>query len=704
MVRSSGRAKIFVLCALLQVAGVAHAQSFTVEQVLSAPFLSELTAAARGDRVAWVADDRGAKVIWVAGAPELRPQQVIRYDGDNGQQLVSLRLTPDGNTAVYVLGSELNKEGRSANPLSVVKQPTQQVWAADVIDGKPRLLGDVGCNEEDCEDVQISPDGRYAVWSAKNQIWISSVQSGKATQLTDMRGEARSPRWSPDGRHLAFILDRGDHAFLVVSEVREAKLTTIGYVAPSVDRDQSPRWSPDGKYVAFIRTNGSKNHELLIPVQTQPWSIWVADAITLEAVRAWQSGAGHRDSLPLFADTSFNFAADHRIVFDSEQDGWNHLYSIDVDAGKSAALLTPGNFDVEDVSLSADSHSILYSSNQNDMDRRHIWRVQVAGGGPPVALSAGETIEWSPVETSDGKNVVCLGSSASTPSLVYRLTGSTRGLITKDALPASFPSSLLVTPKQVIFQSADGYTIHGQLFVPRNQPKPGPAVIFVHGGPIRQMLLGFHYMEYYSNAYAENQYLANLGFTVLSVNYRLGIMYGRDFREAPDTGWRGSAEYNDVLAGAAYLRTLPGVDPSCIGIWGGSYGGFLTALALARNSNLFAAGVDFHGVHDWSTQYGWANAPRVPDYREALRLAWESSPDAAVMNWKSPVLLIQGDDDRNVSFNQTVDLVQRLREQRVVFEQIVFPDEIHDFLLHRHFVEAYNATAQFLEKHLTSSE
>src|SRR5262249_21674772 len=135
------------------------------------------------------------------------------------------------------------------------------------------------------------------------------------------------------------------------------------------------------------------------------------------------------------------------------------------------------------------------------------------------------------------------------------------------------------------------------LFVPRGAPAAGhglPALVFSHGGPVRQMLLGFHYMYYYNNAYAMNQYLASRGYVVLSVNYRLGIMYGRAFREPEHAGWRGAAEYGDVLAAARYLQSLPQVDARRIGLWGGSYGGYLTAMGLARNSDLFAAGVDFH--------------------------------------------------------------------------------------------------------------
>jgi dipeptidyl aminopeptidase/acylaminoacyl peptidase len=283
----------------------------------------------------------------------------------------------------------------------------------------------------------------------------------------------------------------------------------------------------------------------------------------------------------------------------------------------------------------------------------------------------------------------------------YRITPKGREVIAATALPADFPSSLLVIPKTVIFKSEDGLEIHGQLFVPRGRVHAGPALVFMHGGPIRQMMPGFHYMDYYHNAYAMNQYLANQGYVVLSVNYRLGIMYGRAFREAPNSSWRGAAEYKDVLAGAKYLRSLPIVDAKKVGLWGGSYGGYLTAMGLARNSDVFSAGVDFHGVHDWSMflPHG-ENHPSAPDTKEAEKLAFESSPNASISGWKSPVLLIQGDDDRNVPFEQTVDLAQRLRENHVPFEQLVFPDEIHGFLMFKSWIRAYGATADFLDRAL----
>jgi dipeptidyl aminopeptidase/acylaminoacyl peptidase len=172
-----------------------------------------------------------------------------------------------------------------------------------------------------------------------------------------------------------------------------------------------------------------------------------------------------------------------------------------------------------------------------------------------------------------------------------------------------------------------------------------------------------------------------------------------EFREALNQGAGGGSEFQDVLGAGLYLRSRPDVDPRRIGLWGGSYGGYLTAMGLSRASDLFAAGVDIHGVHDWNV----GTRTFVPNYDptpEVERLAFQSSPMATLDTWRSPVLVVHGDDDRNVSFSETVDLVEALRERGVEVEQLILPDEVHTFLRYESWLAVYRATAEFLERKL----
>lgn len=688
---------------ILLVSTFSVAGNFTLQQILSSPFPSELVAARDAQRIAWVFDLRGARNVWIADGPDFHARQLTHYDTDDGMPIAALAITSDGNTVVYARGTELNETGSSANPESLTAGTKQQVFAVDLPNGQPRLLGDMGCGQEGCEDIQISPDNKLVAWVTKTSIMVASLDGKQpAKKLNDIRGQLSEPRWAPDNKRLAFRVGRRDHSFIAIQELGGAE---VHYLAPSTNRDGLPRWSSDGKLVAFVRRPGMEEKVPMIPIRPHPWAIWVADPVTLQGKELWHSGDGPRDSIDEFIEGSFYFAGDH-VVFDSTRDNRNQLYAVSINGGP-ATQLTAGNFDVEDVALSKDGRWLAFSSNEftndpKDQDRRHLWRVPVTGGRREQ-LSKGETLEWAPAFV--GNKIVCLGSTATSPAMPYELTGhGERKMIAAEVLPKDFPApSELVVPQQVIFESTDGFKIHGQLFVPNDGKSTHPALIYTHGGPPRQMMLGFHYMDYYHNAYAMNQYLASRGYVVLSVNYRLGIMYGYDFQHPPHSVWRGASEYDDVVAGARYLQSLPYVDKTKMGLWGGSYGGFLTAMGLARNSDIFAAGVDFHGVHDWTAFLpDWENNPSgAPDLKEAQKLAFESSPEASLASWHSPVLLIQGDDDRNVPFSQTVDLYAKLKDKGGVdVEELVLPDEIHGFLMYRSWIKSYGATADYFDRKL----
>ncbi|HEX4278800.1 MAG TPA: prolyl oligopeptidase family serine peptidase, partial [Bryobacteraceae bacterium] len=672
------------------------APAFTIDQVLSAPFPEDLTVSPAGDAVAWVQDAAGIRNVWVARAPEYKAIQITRFTADDGQEIAGIAWQPDGSRVYFTRGDGPNGRGEFPNPRSDPAGAHQEIWGAGLSSPPAKLA--------EGHSPAVAPDGSMVVWIAGGQIWSASLSpaGSKPAQLIHGRGSASDLVWSPDSRRFAFVSNRGDHALIAVYDVRAKALR---FPDPSVDNDQSPIWSPDGKEIAFIRTPGASGEFEYGPKRTgPPWSIREADAGSAESGRGrevWRAQEGRGSVFwPVAAEKQLLWMAPDRLVFPWERDGWLHLYSTAVDGKKSApALLTPGSFEVENVAA-ADRSSVVFSSNQGDADRRHLWRVGLDGGAPQ-RVTSGAGIEWSPAALADGR-LALLRSDAKMPAraAVLDATGAIRDLAPA-TVPADFPAALLIEPQPVLFSAKDGLRLHGQVFAPRAGTAKHPAVVFFHGGSRRQMLLGWHYMSYYSQAYGFNQYLASKGYVVLSVNYRSGIGYGSDFREAPHYGATGASEFNDVLAAGAYLRGRADVDSARIGVWGGSYGGYLTALALARASDTFAAGVDLHGVHDWNLEVTSTAPVRDRQKREAAeKLAFESSPMASIATWKSPVLLIQGDDDRTVVFAQTVQLAQALRKQGVPFEQLIFPDEVHDFLVHADWLAAYHAADEFLAKYL----
>ncbi|HSK81556.1 MAG TPA: prolyl oligopeptidase family serine peptidase, partial [Thermoanaerobaculia bacterium] len=671
----------------------AQPPAVTLEGILSAPFPSELLAAPVGGKLAWVQNAKGVRNLWVAEPPEYRGRPVTRYTEDDGQALGSLAWSPDAKTLVYVRGGGANRQGEVPNPASDPAGAEQVIWRVAVDGGEPVRIGPGG-------NPQVSPKGDGVAFTRKGQIfWAPLDGSKEPSQRVQSRGGANSLRFSPDGSKLAFVSGRGDHSFVGVYDMTGK---TLRWMTPSVDLDSDPAWSPDGTRLAFLRNPASKKLKIFRSNRTaMPWSILVADVATGQAKTVFRADPGTGSVFfGMVAANQILWGADDRLVFPWEKDGWLHLYSVPA-AGGAATLLTPGALEVEFVSLTPDRREVVFSSNQDDIDRRHLWRVAVAGGRP-AAITQGTGIEWLPVMTSDGRAIAYFRSGAKRPAhAAVRIGSGEPGELAPGTIPADFPESALVEPEAVIFSASDGMQIHGQLFVPKNIPKGErrPGLLFLHGGSHRQMILGWHYSGYYNNAYAMNQYLASRGYVVLAVNFRAGTGYGMEFREAPSQGVQGASEFNDVLGAGLYLRSRPDVDPKRIGLWGGSYGGFLTALGLSRASDLFAAGVDIHGVHDWNVGI----RTFFPDYDptpDEERLAFESSPMAWLDGWRSPVLVIHGDDDRNVSFSETVDLVEALRERNVPVEQLIFPDEVHSFLRYSSWLAAYRATADFFDRKL----
>jgi dipeptidyl aminopeptidase/acylaminoacyl peptidase len=699
-----------LILAFIASLGLQTTSPFTVEQILSFPSPENLTASPVGSTIAWTFNERGVRNIYVAEGPRFEARRITAYSSDDGQELTQLSFSTDGRTIVYVRGGD-HGSGRGGDgppdPSLSGIQPRIQIWAVPVAAGPPKLIADG-------DNPVPAPDGNRIAFMRERRIWIAQIDGSKAPQAAFYaRGTSESPTWSPDGRTLAFVSNRGDHSFIGLFTPDQP----IRFLAPSTSRDSMPAWSADGRKIAFLRQPGTGGAPRPPLARAEPagWEILIADVESEKLVTAVTSSKSPVDRIiqnP--GGITFYWAADDHLVFTSYRDGFPHLYSIRrPGAGGQPMLLTPGSFMVEHTMLTPDGRFVIYNANagpeRSDIDRRHLFKVPV-NAATPTPLTTGKGIEWGPVVTADGQTVAFLSSGAQQPPApaVIPVAGGTMRALGLERLPPDFPTSRLVTPELVTFRAGDGVEAYGQLFKPAGGEARKPAVVYVHGGGPRQMMLGWHNRWEYANDYGANQYLASRGFIVLSVDYRLSVGYGEAFQFPDNTGARGATEYRDILAAGRYLQSRPDVDRNRIGIWGASLGGYLTALALGRNSDVFAAGVDIHGVHDRLQAVNTEQLARAivgdgiteADVKQSLKVAYESSPIAAVGTWKSPVLLIHGDDDRTVNFHQTVDLKRRLLDKGVRVEELVLPDDVHDSLLWRNWTKTVSAMGRFFEETL----
>ncbi len=687
-----------ILLSLLLFALPCFLPAQEIGDYLAAPFPTNLTTSKDGKTIAWIFNTEGSRNIFLANAETGNHRQLTGFEGDNGLNLGNLQFSPDGQLLVYSRGNSRNAKGEAANPAQLQTETGIQFFAVHLAANKTRKIGAFST-------VQFSNKGDRLILARGGKAQLATmVDTGFVVQdLFSLRGSISGLKWSPDDETLAFVNGRGSHSYIGIYRFSTKEIL---FPDASADMDDFPEWSPDGRFLAFLRMPVLINILPFTPIRDgYPWSIRVLEAINWSSQEVFRAdtgkGSAFFNELPA-GDQKIWWVNNDALVFPWEKTGWVQLYKTSLRT-KSVVQLTSGNGEIEGVAEMPGGSGLLITHNMQDLQRRQISLLDFHTGNTTL-LEGGESINTSPRAVNNG--YVFLQSAYDRPLWpVMVRNGQPAKMLAGNVFPKEFPQKH-ARPQTVILEAGDGIESWLQVMEPTVENTGlRPAIIFLHGGSRRQMVAGYHYSQYYSNAYALQQYFASQGFIAANLNYRSGIGYGLNFREAENYGAAGASEVQDVWAAAKYFRQRPDVDTNKIILWGGSYGGYLTAHALAQFPGKFLCGIDIHGVHDWNNDLPvfaeWYRPERFPEKKE---LAFISSPMHYINQWKDPVLLIHGDDDRNVLFSESIELLYALRKRKVPVETLVFPDEVHSFLLHRNWVKAFETTKHFVLRNLMEAQ
>ena len=448
----------------------------------------------------------------------------------------------------------------------------------------------------------------------------------------------------------------------------------------------NPRWSDDGSRLALLGRAADNKDRWVFAADPATGKLRVLFTLHDDA---WVGGPG---------GFVLGWLADNQtLYFQAELTGWSHLYSVPWAGGPPTAL-TRGAWEVESVELTRDQRRFRINSSQQSPYERHVYELPVSGGAPARITS--EPGRHEAVASPDESRLAVISSYSNRPPELYLMDNRAGASIERitTSPTAEFSARPWLDAPIVNVPARDGAEVPARLYLPRNWKPGGPAVIFVHGAGYLQNV--HHWWSSYAREYLFNQLLMEHGFLVVDIDYRGSAGHGRDWRTAI-AGYMGGADLDDHVDTARWLIRRYGVDARRIGLYGGSYGGFITLMALFNQPDVFAAGAALRPVTDWS-HYNHGYASNILDLPQSDRLAYRrSSPIYHAGSFKGALLICHGMVDTNVHFQDTVRLVERLIELRKEnWEVAIYPIEDHGFVQPASWADEYKRILKLFETRL----
>jgi dipeptidyl aminopeptidase/acylaminoacyl peptidase len=518
-------------------------------------------------------------------------------------------------------------------------------------------------------DLQLSPDGKH--------VFVVVVERTDSAKRPNVPNYVTESSYTEDIPARTFVGDSQDKRTLAVMNVETGKtqFADASFAGKREVRWGMPQLSDDGAAVAHARAHDNKDR-WLVAVDPESGKTRVIDTLHDDAWVREVGGFGP-------VDPSFGWMPDRtRIWFLSERDGWMHLYAVDASADQAKAeQLTSGKWEIDSVTLSPDKKRFYINSTEAHPGERQIYAMALDGGARTklTSMVGAYTGEASPDDSTLG----AIYSYSTKPPDVYVMpnrAGAEAKPITTSTTD-EWRSFKWIDPKLVTYKTRDGVDVYARLYTPEmigaKRDPSAPAVVFVHGAGYLQN--AHKYWSSYSREYMFNNLLASRGYVVLDPDYRASAGYGRDWRTAIYRHM-GGKDLDDVVDGAKYLVETQKVNPKRIGVYGGSYGGFITLMAMFTSPDTFASGAALRPVTDWTHyNHGYTssilNEPQNDP--EAYR---QSSPIYFAAGLKGNLLICHGMVDTNVLFQDSVRLVQKLIELRKDNWSVApFPVENHGF-------------------------
>lgn len=706
------------------------AQEFTLEKLFTRPFIwgttpSQLTWAKHSHVLAFLWNERGGafRDLYVYDADSKRLTRLTDLEhvkdpinvSDDEQDpkaknyllpppgLNSLDISEDGKRIAFSYKGDLYlvNTASSSSLLRLTKTKGGE--------GQPRF----------------SPDGKKLAYTRAGQLFVQDLSNGVLEQMTDVKPPANLTgyRWSPDGKYFVFAVNptpgrtlllpnysgqfvtarpfprdvaaddlRSTQLFVVETNGENPKQLETGKGRAGLGFGGLPDWSPDSQHLFFSKVDSTlKKQEMAL-----------IDVPSGKLTTIFQN------TDPRWIDsTELGWAPDSKHVWlTSDKDGYLHLYTASLD-GKDVRQLTKGAWEIRREPFSVSGPQwigdyLYYSSTATGPSQRQFYRVKADSSAQPEPISKLPGLHMATV-SEDGVMTAEMRADMKNPFDLY-----VNDVRVTHAPQAGFEKLPWAQTRFLTYPSArDKKPVAARLLLPPGynpddpKQKPRPAVIYVHGSGTATSVLE-QWGSYQELRFVFNNYLAAQGYVVLEMDYRGSTGYGREWHRGVYLDMAGP-DLDDVVGGVEYLKTLKNVDTTRVGIWGVSYGGFMTAAGLFKTPDVFKAGAAFSGVYDWENYNAGYTQQRLTSPAENPEAYRRSSPIYYSGNLRNHLLIVHGIVDDNVLFQDAVQLSEKLIHEGKPFEEAFYPEENHGFTRDETLKDAFGRTAAFFERYLGPS-